>query len=67
MGATSIPCDEATRDRLKSLKGEESWNEFLAELADQYDGGSSRGELERRIDRLESRINDIESMATRKR
>lgn len=65
MGATSIPCDEATRDRLKSLKGEESWDDFLSNMADQYDSTGSASELEQRVSNLENRVSDIESMATR--
>ncbi len=66
MGATSIPCDEATRDRLKAMKGDHSWDELLIEMADQYDDSTTDDALARRMDSLEQRLSEIESMATRR-
>lgn len=66
MGATSIPCDETTRDRLKNLKSNnESWDEFLNAMADEFSGTSNTNDLEARVTDLERRVSDIESMATR--
>lgn len=65
MGKTSISCSEETRDRLKSLKDDQTWDELLIEMADQYNSTTSDDGLEARIERLESRVTEIESMATR--
>jgi len=34
MGRTNVPIDDDLHARLSELKGEDTWNEFLAEAAD---------------------------------
>lgn len=68
MSQTAIPCGEETRDRLRDLKDsrELSWDELLNQLADEVSKTDlSGGDLEGRVDDLERRVSDIESMTRR--
>ncbi len=61
MGKTSIPCDEATRDRLDDLRDGEykNWDAFLNQLADEYDG------TEATVDGLDSLARAMETVEER--
>jgi len=68
MGETSIPCREATRNRLDDIRGGRyrSWDEFLNDMADTFedgDGGVETGdvpEIARSVEAIEERTGRIE-------
>jgi len=62
MGKTSIPCNEATRDRLDDLRDGQykSWDAFLNQLADDW-----QGESDTTVDGLDSLARAMETVEER--
>lgn len=64
---TTIPVDDDTRDRLRSLKSDDqTWSELLNAMADQFEGVESGDVSRSEFQALERRVSDIENMATRR-
>ncbi|MBI4393326.1 MAG: hypothetical protein HY556_05955 [Euryarchaeota archaeon] len=52
---TTITLASSLRDRLALLKGDMSWDEFLADVAERYPSDAAIAEMERRLSDLRER------------